>query len=84
MEDLAQASKETYSPFLNIIFYIMAEIAIAACDLAEVLGMAIGLQLLFHIPLIVGVSLTLLDTFLLLFLINRGMRRLEAVILSLI
>jgi manganese transport protein len=82
--DLAQATKESYSPFINIVLYIMAEIAIAACDLAEVLGMAIGLQLLFHIPLVWGVLLTFLDTFLLLFLINRGMRMLEAVILALI
>ncbi|HKJ43340.1 MAG TPA: Nramp family divalent metal transporter, partial [Sunxiuqinia sp.] len=82
--DLAQASKETYSPFVNFILYILAEIAIAACDLAEVLGMAIGLQLLFHIPLLWGVLLTLLDTFLLLFLINHGMRRMEAFILALV
>jgi len=82
--DLAQASKESYSPFVNAVLYILAEIAIAACDLAEVLGMAIGLQLLFHIPLMLGVSLTLLDTFLLLFLINKGMRTMEAFILALI
>lgn len=82
--DLAQASKETYSPFVNMILYALAEIAIAACDLAEVLGMAIGLQLLFHIPLIIGVCLTFLDTFLLLLLINRGMRTMEAFILALI
>ena len=74
MRDLAQASKESYPPFINIVLYFLAEIAIAACDLAEVLGMAIGLQLLFGIPLLWGVCLTLLDTFLLLFLINRGMR----------
>jgi manganese transport protein len=82
--DLAQASKESYSPFVNIALYILAEIAIVACDLAEVLGMAIGLQLLFHIPLIWGVCFTLLDTFILLFLINRGMRMMEAFILALI
>jgi len=82
--DLAQASKESYSPFINIVLYILAEVAIAACDLAEVLGMAIGLQLLFGIPLIWGVLLTFLDTFLLLFLINHGMRRMEAFILSLV
>ena len=68
--DLAQASKESYSPFVNLILYILAEIAIAACDLAEVLGMAIGLQLLFDIPLLWGVLLTMLDTFILLFLIS--------------
>jgi manganese transport protein len=82
--DLAQASKESYSPFVNAVLYFLAEIAIAACDLAEVLGMAIGLQLLFNIPLIWGVCLTFLDTFLLLFLINRGMRMMEAFILALV
>ena len=82
--DLAQVSKESYSPFVNIVLYILAEIAIAACDLAEVLGMAIGLQLLFHIPLLWGVCLTFLDTFLLLLLINSGMRKMEAFILALI
>lgn len=84
MRDLAQASKESYPPFINIVLYFLAEIAIAACDLAEVLGMAIGLQLLFKIPLIWGVCLTLLDTFLLMFLINRGMRLMEAFILALV
>jgi manganese transport protein len=82
--DLAQASRESYPTFVNIVLYILAEIAIAACDLAEVLGMAIGLQLLFGLPLIWGVCLTLLDTFLLLFLINRGIRKMEAFILVLI
>ncbi|HCT30211.1 MAG TPA: iron/manganese transporter [Bacteroidales bacterium] len=82
--DLAQASRESYSPFINFVLYILAEIAIAACDLAEVLGMAIGLQLLFGLPLLWGVCLTLLDTFLLLFLINRGMRKMEAFILVLV
>tara|TARA_R110000868_G_scaffold97876_3_gene269327 strand:+ start:6532 stop:8412 length:1881 start_codon:yes stop_codon:yes gene_type:complete len=82
--DLAQASRESYSPFINFILYILAEIAIAATDLAEVLGMAIGLQLLFDIPLIWGVSITVLDTFLLLFLINKGIRKMEAFIITLI
>lgn len=82
--DLAQASKETYSPVVNFLLYLLAEIAIAACDLAEVLGMAIGLQLLFGIPLIWGVCITVLDTFLLLFLINQGMRKMEAFILALV
>lgn len=82
--DLAQASRESYSPFINFILYILAEIAIAACDLAEVLGMAIGLQLLFDIPLLWGVSVTVLDTFLLLFLISRGIRKMEAFIIALI
>jgi manganese transport protein len=83
-KDLAQASRETYPKAVNIPLYILAEIAIAACDLAEVLGMAIGLQLLFGIPLVWGVTITVLDTFLLLFLINQGMRKMEAFILVLI
>lgn len=82
--DLAQASRETYSPFINYILYFLAEIAIAACDLAEVLGMAIGLNLLFDISLIEGVMITVLDTFLLLFLINKGMRKMEAFIIALV
>ena len=82
--DLAQASRETYSKFINYILYFLAEIAIAACDLAEVLGMAIGLNLLFDISLINGVLITVLDTFLLLFLINKGMRKMEAFIIVLV
>jgi manganese transport protein len=82
--DLAQASRETYSKPINYILYFLAEIAIAACDLAEVLGMAIGLNLLFNISLINGVIITVLDTFLLLFLINKGMRKMEAFIIALV
>ena len=82
--DLAQASRETYSKPVNFSLYILAEIAIASCDLAEVLGMAIGIQLLFGIPLFYGVCITILDTFLLLFLLNFGIRRMEAFILGLI
>jgi manganese transport protein len=82
--DLAQASRETYSKYINYILYFLAEIAIAACDLAEVLGMAIGLNLLFGIPLLQGVIITVLDTFLLLFLINKGIRKMEAFIIALV
>ncbi|MDI9311776.1 MAG: Nramp family divalent metal transporter [Limnohabitans sp.] len=82
--DLAQASRETYSKYINYILYFLAEIAIAACDLAEVLGMAIGLNLLFGISLIEGVIITVLDTFLLLFLINKGIRKMEAFIIALV
>ncbi|EKT3963201.1 Nramp family divalent metal transporter [Flavobacterium psychrophilum] len=82
--DLAQASRETYSPFINYILYFLAEIAIAACDLAEVLGMAIGINLLFGIPLMQGVMITVLDTFLLLFLINKGIKKMEAFIIALV
>lgn len=82
--DLAQASRETYSKYVNYVLYFLAEIAIAACDLAEVLGMAIGINLLFGIPLIQGVIITVLDTFLLLFLINKGIRKMEAFIIALV
>src|ERR1700684_3789636 len=82
--DLAQASKNAYPRFVNFCLYILAQIAIIACDLAEIIGMAIGLQLLFHLPLIWGVCLTITDTVLMLFLMNRGMRKLEAFIIAMI
>ncbi len=82
--DLAQANREAYPRLVNFCLYILAEIAITACDLAEVLGMAIGIQLLTGLPLVYGVAITALDTFLLLFLQRFGMRRMEIFILSLI
>ncbi|MEJ7610527.1 MAG: Nramp family divalent metal transporter [Ferruginibacter sp.] len=82
--DLAQANRETYPRFINFILYLLAEIAIAACDLAEVLGMAIGIQLLTGLPLVWGVSITVLDTFLLLYLQRLGMRTMEAFIIALV
>lgn len=82
--DLAQANREAYPKFLNFVLYILAEIAIAACDLAEVLGMAIGIQLLTGLPLIWGVCITVLDTFLLLYLQKLGMRKMEAFIIALV
>lgn len=82
--DLAQASRTTYNRGVNFALWILAEIAIAACDLAEVLGMAIGLQLLFDLPLLWGVSLTVLDTILLLFLQSYGIRKIEAFIIALV
>ncbi|MBC9930450.1 Nramp family divalent metal transporter [Chitinophaga qingshengii] len=82
--DLAQANRETYPRSVNFLLYILAEIAIAATDLAEVLGMAIGLQLLTGLPLIWGVSLTVLDTFLLLVLQRYGIRKMEAFIVALV
>src|ERR1700759_4419710 len=82
--DLAQASKHTYPRFVNFCLYILAQLAIIACDLAEIIGMAIGLNLLFGLPLIWGVSLTITDTVLMLFLMNKGMRKLEAFIISMI
>jgi manganese transport protein len=82
--DLAQASRELYHPAANVFLYILAEIAIAACDLAEVVGMAIGIQLLFGLPLAWGVIISVLDAFFLLFLMHWGIRKLEAFILGLI
>ncbi len=82
--DLAQANRETYPRYINLILYVLAEVAIAACDLAEVLGMAIGLHLLTDIPIIWGVAITVLDTFLLLFLQSLGMRKMEAFIIALV
>ena len=82
--DLAQANRETYPKKVNIALYVLAEIAIVATDLAEVLGMAIGLQLLTGIPLIWGVAITVLDTFLLLFLQRLGVRKMEAFIIGLV
>ena len=82
--DLAQANRETYPRAVNFVLYILAEIAIAACDLAEVLGMAIGIQLLTGLPLVWGVSITVLDTFLLLYLQRLGIRKMEAFIITLV
>src|ERR1043165_1340974 len=82
--DLAQASRRAYPPIVNFCNWVLAEIAIAACDLAEVIGMAIGLQLLFDIPLLAGVSISVADTILLLVLQRYGMRKMEAFILALI
>lgn len=82
--DLAQANRETYPKPVNFMLYILAEVAIAATDLAEVLGMAIGIHLLTGLPLIWGVGITVLDTFLLLFLQRLGMRKMEAFIIALV
>ncbi len=82
--DLAQANRETYPRPVNFAFYLLAEVAIAATDLAEILGMAIGIQLLTGLPLIWGVSLTVADTFLFLLLQRLGMRTMEAFIICLV
>jgi len=82
--DLAQANRETYPKYINYPLYVLAEIAIAATDLAEVLGMAIGIQLLTGIPLLWAVLITVLDTFLLLVLQRLGMRKMEAFIICLV
>ena len=83
-KDLAQANREVYPPLTNFCLYVLAEIAIAACDLAEVLGMALGIQLLTGLPLVYGVSITVLDTFLLFYLQKKGMRTMEAFIIALV
>lgn len=82
--DLAQASRNAYPKFVNYPLYALAQVAIIACDLAEIIGMAIGLNLLFGLPLIWGISITILDTFVLLFLMNKGMRLMEVFILSMV
>ncbi|PST82148.1 iron/manganese transporter [Pedobacter yulinensis] len=82
--DLAQASRQAYPKWVNLPLFLLAQTAIIACDLAEVIGMAIGLQLLFGLPLIWGISITLLDTILLLFLLNKGMRAMEGFIVSMV
>jgi manganese transport protein len=82
--DLAQANRETYPKYINLPLWFLAEIAIAATDLAEVIGIAIGLKLLTGMPLIYGVLLTFLDTFILLYLQKLGMRKMEAFIIALV
>ncbi|KQS38113.1 Nramp family divalent metal transporter [Pedobacter sp. Leaf194] len=82
--DLAQASKHAYPRWANIPLFGLAQLAIIACDLAEIIGMAIGLQLLFGLPLIWGISITIFDTILLLFLLNKGMRAMEGFIVSMV
>jgi manganese transport protein len=82
--DLAQACRDSYSRPVTIVLWVLCEIAIAACDLAEVIGAAIALNLLFGLPLIWGVSLTALDVLLILFLQHRGFRYVEALVVALI
>jgi manganese transport protein len=82
--DLAQMCREATGRWVGVVLWIGAEIAIAACDLAEVIGSAIALNLLFHIPLMWGVLITGLDVLLILFLQNWGFRKLEAVVIVLI
>ena len=83
-KDLAQACRDYYPGWLSGPLWILCEIAIVACDLAEVLGAAIGMKLLFGIPLLWGVFITALDVLLLLALPRLGMRRMEAVIIVLV
>ena len=82
--DLAQACRDHYSPGVNYVLWFLCEIAIAACDLAEVIGAAIALNLLFGIPLAWGVLLTALDVMLVLYLQNKGFRILEALVVTLV
>ena len=82
--DLAQLCHESYGPRTSFALWIMAEIAIAACDLAEVVGSAIALELLFHIPLFFGVLITGLDVLVILFLQRWGFRYIEALVIALI
>lgn len=81
--DLAQACRDHYSPQVAFALWILCEIAIAACDLAEVIGTAIALELLFDIPLPWGIAITALDVLLVLYLQNKGFRMLEALVIAL-
>jgi manganese transport protein len=82
--DLAQACRANYAKSVTIALWLLCEIAIAACDLAELIGAAIALKLLFNIPLLIGILLTVFDIFLLLYFQNKGFRKLEAIVASLI
>jgi manganese transport protein len=82
--DLAQACRDYYSRRTSLVLWVLCEVAIAACDLAEVIGSAIALNLLFGLPLIWGVCLTALDVLAILYLQHRGFRMLEAIVVILI
>ena len=83
-KDLAQACRAYFNKYVNYFLWFLCEIAIIACDLAELLGSAIALQLLFKIPLVYGVLITSLDVIVLLWLQNKGFRYIEALIISLV
>src|SRR5207248_10701452 len=82
--DLAQACRDHYSPITVWFLWILCEIAIAACDLAEVVGSAIALQLLFGLPLVWGCCITALDVLAALYLQTKGFRYIEAIVITLI
>ena len=82
--DLAQACRDHYSKPVSIMLWLLCEVAICACDLAEVIGSAIALNLLFKIPLVIGVCITALDVLLVLYLQNKGFRYIEALVITLI
>src|SRR6266568_613369 len=82
--DLAQACRDHYSRPVSFALWVLCEIAISACDLAEVIGSAIALSLLFHIPLVIGCLITSVDVVAILFLQSRGFRYIEALVAGLI
>src|SRR5204863_92783 len=82
--DLAQACRDHYSKGFSNFLWVLCEGAICACDLAEVIGSALALKLLFGIPMVWGVCLTALDVFIVLYLQNRGFRYIEALVIALI
>jgi manganese transport protein len=82
--DLAQACRDNFSRPVSLALWVLCEIAIAACDLAELVGSAIALQLLFGLPLMIGVCITALDVFVVLFLQSKGFRYIEALVVSII
>ena len=82
--DLAQSCRDNFSPRVSFGLWVLCEIAIAACDLAELVGSAIALQLLFGIPLAIGVCITALDVFIILFLQSKGFRYVEALVIAVI
>ena len=82
--DLAQACRDHYSKPVSFALWVLCEIAICACDLAEVIGSAIALNLLFKIPLVWGVCITALDVLVVMFLQNKGFRYIEALVIALI
>ena len=82
--DLAQACRDHYSRPVSLFLWVLCEIAIAACDLAEVIGSAIALNLLFGIPLVAGILITAFDVMIILFLQYKGFRLLECIVASLI
>ncbi|BAT20486.1 manganese transport protein MntH [Asaia bogorensis NBRC 16594] len=82
--DLAQACRDHLPPALNLVLWLTCELAIIACDLAEVIGTAVALQLLFHIPLLAGALISAFDALIVLFLMNRGFRYLESFIIALL
>src|ERR1041385_8754055 len=82
--DLAQACHDHFSAPVSFLLWILCELAISACDLAEVIGSAIALNLLFHIPVVIGVCVTALDVLAVLYLQNKGFRYIEALVVALI